>query len=31
MWTILKIFIEFVHNIASALCFVFLAQGHVGS
>ena len=31
MWTIFKVFIEFVDSIASVLCFGFLAPRHVGS
>ena len=31
MWTIFKVFTEFVTNIASVLCFGFLAGMHVGS
>ena len=31
MWTIFKVFTEFFYNIASVLCFGFLALRHVGS
>ena len=31
MWTIFKVFMEFVNNIASVLCFVSLAMRHVRS
>ena len=31
VWTIFKVFIEFVYNISSVLCFGFLAKRHVGS
>jgi len=30
MWTILKLFNEFVHNIASVLCFGFFGPGVCG-
>ena len=30
MWTIYKVFIVFVNNIASVLCFGFFATRHVG-